>query len=154
MNAASGAVGVIAGTVNGLGFELVDIEVVNRGRFLRIFIDRPNAPVNDPLAGISLKDCELVTRQLQHVLTVEGIEYDRLEVSSPGMDRVLKKPADFRRFAGSKVELRLRVPLSGRRRFTGELREAGEEAISVEVEGVLLSFAFADIEKARLVPTL
>lgn len=154
VNAASATSGVIETTVSGLGFELVDVELVNGGRFLRIFIDRPSAPAGDPLAGISLADCELVTRQLQHVLTVEGIDYDRLEVSSPGLDRVLKKPADFRRFVGFRAELRLRVPLNGRKRFTGELRGASDTDVDVDIDGTPMSFAFIELERARLVPQL
>ena len=88
---------VLESTVGALGFELVDCELGQRGRFLRVFIDRPQPGS----ASITLEDCELVTRQLQRVLPVEGIDYDRLEVSSPGLDRVLRKPEHFRRFAGA-----------------------------------------------------
>jgi ribosome maturation factor RimP len=85
---------------------------------------------------------------------VEGVDYDRLEVSSPGLDRVLRKPADFRRFAGAKAEIRLRLPRDGRRRFTGVLRTASEAGIELEVDGVVVSFAFSDMDKARLVPVV
>ena len=149
---------VIESTAVGLGYELVDVELANHGRQLRVFIDRvdPADPVSADAGGqpgrITLGDCERVTRQLQRVLEVEGVEYGRLEVSSPGLDRVLKKPADFRRFAGAKVEVRLRVPRDGRRRFVGVLRAASDEAVELEVEGALVSFAFSDMQKARLVP--
>jgi ribosome maturation factor RimP len=137
----------------------VDVELANHGRQLRVFIDRlaPGEVVAvDALSrpGVTLTDCERVTRQLQRVLEVEGIEYGRLEVSSPGLDRVLRKPADFRRFAGAKAEVRLRVPRDGRRRFVGVVRAASDEGIELEVEGALVSVAFSDMDKARLVPNL
>ena len=140
---------VLEATVTALGYELVDVELAGRGH-LRVFIDHP-AVKN---ASITLDDCELVTRQLQRVLPVEGIDYDRLEVSSPGLDRVLKKPADFRRFAGEKAEVRLRMPLEGRRRFTGVVQGADDEALELEVEGTLHRFPFTNLDKARLVPKL
>ena len=158
---------VIESTAVGLGYELVDVEFANHGRQLRVFIDRADGgagdrPGPDQVAttdvpgrpGVTLTDCERVTRQLQRVLEVEGIEYDRLEVSSPGLDRVLRKPADFRRFAGAKAEVRLRVPRDGRRRFVGVVRAASDEGVELEVEGALVSFAFSDMDKARLVPNL
>ena len=97
-------------TVSGLGYELVDVEQSPRGRVLRVFIDRA-----DKDGSIDIEDCTLVSNQLSRVLTVENIDYDRLEISSPGLDRVLKKQADFERFAGSEINLRLRVPMAGRR---------------------------------------
>jgi len=103
---------------------------------------------------VTLDDCERVSRQLQHVLPVEGIDYDRLEVSSPGLDRVLKRPEEFRRFAGFEAEVRLRLPENGRRRFTGVLRGADDAALSIEVDGALRTFPFANLDKARLVPRL
>jgi ribosome maturation factor RimP len=150
---------VIESTAVGLGYELVDVELANHGRQLRVFIDRPGPDqvVTTDAAGrpgVTLSDCERVTRQLQRVLEVEGIEYGRLEVSSPGLDRVLKKPADFRRFAGAKAVVRLRVPRDGRRRFVGVVRAASDEGVELEVEGALVSFAFSDMDKARLVPNL
>ncbi|HEV7912552.1 MAG TPA: ribosome maturation factor RimP, partial [Albitalea sp.] len=92
-------------TVTGLGYDLVDTERSARG-LLRVFIDRL---ANDPQGEfITVDDCEKVTRQLQHVLEVEGCAYERLEVSSPGLDRPLKKAADFARFAGQQIELTLK----------------------------------------------
>lgn len=158
---------MIESTAVGLGYELVDVELANHGRQLRVFIDRAedgagDRPGPDQMAatdapgrpGVTLIDCERVTRQLQRVLEVEGIEYGRLEVSSPGLDRVLRKPADFRRFAGARAEVRLRVPRDGRRRFVGVVRAASDEVVELEVEGALVSFAFSDMDKARLVPNL
>jgi ribosome maturation factor RimP len=143
---------VIESTAVGLGYELVDVELANHGRQLRVFIDRPNAGSAVAADGVTLADCERVTRQLQRVLEVEGVDYGRLEVSSPGLDRVLKKPADFPRFAGSRAEVRLRVPREGRRRFVGVLRAASDAGVDLEVDGAVVSFAFADVQKARLVP--
>ena len=140
---------VLEAAVTALGYELVDVELGSRGR-LRVFIDHP-AEKN---ASITLDDCELVTRQLQRVLPVEGIDYERLEVSSPGLDRVLKNPADFRRFAGEQADVRLRVPLEGRRRFIGVVKGASEDALELDVEGTVHRFPFANLDKARLVPKL
>lgn len=108
---------IIARTLAAMGYELVDLEHAANG-LLRVYIDAP--------AGITLDDCERVSRQLSHVLAVEDVDYARLEVSSPGLDRPLKKAADFERFAGSQVALRLRHALEGRRNFEGVLTvEAG-----------------------------
>lgn len=138
-----------------MGYELVDFELANHGRLLRVFIDRPgHVPTPGRPDGVTLEDCERVSRQLQHVLPVEGIDYDRLEVSSPGLDRVLKKPEDFRRFAGLEAEVRLRLPENGRRKFTGVLRGADDATLSIEIDGAVRAIPFANLDKARLVPKL
>jgi ribosome maturation factor RimP len=93
-----------------------------------------------------------VSRQLQRVLEVEGITYDRLEVSSPGLDRRLKKPADFARFAGHEARVRLRRAVDGRRNFTGILRGVEGERVEFEFEGNTMAFEIADLDRARLVP--
>ncbi len=109
-------------TVRGLGYDLVEVERAPGG-LLRVTIDHLAA------AGvarfITVDDCEKVTRQLQHVLEVEGTAYERLEVSSPGLDRPLKSAADFVRFSGEQVEVTLKVPFKGRKRFRGELLAQG-----------------------------
>jgi ribosome maturation factor RimP len=110
---------IVEQALAGLGYELVDLEFVARG-LLRVFIDRPGQPL-----GPTIEDCEAASRQLVRVLEVEGIDFSRLEVSSPGLDRALKKPADFERFAGEQVAIRMRLPIEGRRQFQGVLR-AGE----------------------------
>jgi len=110
---------IVEQALAGLGYELVDLEFVARG-LLRVFIDRPGQPL-----GPTIEDCEAASRQLVRVLEVEGIDFSRLEVSSPGLDRALKKPADFERFAGEQVAVRMRLPIEGRRQFQGVLR-AGE----------------------------
>jgi ribosome maturation factor RimP len=114
----------IAATVTGLGFELVDIERAQRG-LLRIFIDRIPGRAY-ALAGefVTVEDCEQVTRQLQYVLEVEGMEYSRLEVSSPGLDRPLRSEADFERFAGQAVSVTLKLPFKGRKAWQGVLTKA------------------------------
>ena len=151
--------GTIQSVVEGLGYQLVDLEAANRAAIVRVFIDRPDADVSDPLAGINVRDCELVTRQLQQVLAVEDIDYGRLEVSSPGLDRVLKTAADFRRFVGFDAEVRLRIPRGVRRRFVGVIRGVSGEDIKtskvdLEVEGAIDVFALDEMDKARLVPKL
>lgn len=155
-------------TVVGLGYELVDAELSNRGRMLRILIDKlaggagageivaagplAEGPVAGPSTGITVDDCALVSHQLTRVLEVEGIDYDRLEVSSPGLDRPLKKEADYVRFAGQEARLTLRWPLNGRRNFTGVMRAVAGGRLELEVEGGMVSLELANIDKARLVP--
>lgn len=118
-------------TVTGLGYELVDVERAQRG-LLRVTIDRVpgHAYPTGESEFITVDDCERVTRQLQYVLEVEHVAYERLEVSSPGLDRPLKKPADYARFAGHDVELTLKAAFQGRKRYAGRLeaRPAAELA--------------------------
>jgi len=109
--------GAVERTVVGMGYELVDAEK-GAGGLLRVYIDHANAAQ----AAITVDDCEKVTRQLQHVLEVEGCSYERLEVSSPGLDRPLRKAADYVRFAGEQVEITLKEPFKGRKKYRGELR--------------------------------
>lgn len=131
-------------TLAGLGYELVDLERSGKGLFLRVFIDKPE--------GINVDDCAAVSHHLTRWLTVENIAYDRLEVSSPGLDRVLKKERDFVRFAGQKARVKLRVPVDGQRNFVGVLRETGAGKVQLEIDGKLLSFDLGNLERARLVP--
>jgi ribosome maturation factor RimP len=139
--------GIVESTLAGMGFELVDARVSGGGRFLAIFIDRPG--------GITVDHCADVSRHLSRVFAVEGIDYDRLEVSSPGLDRPLRKEADFARFAGSKVDVKMRTPdAGGRRRFTGLLRGARDGVATLEMEGREVALELNDIDKARLVPDL
>lgn len=130
-------------TLAGLGYELVDVET-SRGGLLRIFMDSPR--------GISVEDCARVSNHLSRALAVEGIDYERLEVSSPGLDRPLKRLEDYARFAGKKASVRLKLPLEGRRRFEGRIVGTEGDRVVLEVEGERVSFAFADIDRARLVP--
>jgi ribosome maturation factor RimP len=138
---------VVETTLAGMGFELVDAQVSNHGRLLRIFIDRPG--------GITVDDCADASRQLTHVLAVEGIDYDRLEVSSPGLDRPLRKAGDFARFAGRRVDIRMRTPdAGGRKRFSGVLQGETGGVATVEVDGQPVALRLDDMERARLVPNV
>ncbi len=131
-----------------LGYELVDLEMSNRGKLLRLFIDKPE--------GVTIDDCVLVSNHVSHFLAVEhDVDYDRLEVSSPGLDRVLKKANDFARFAGSKVKMKLRVPLDGNKKnFVGVLKGLDGGEVLLERDGDVYRLALTNIEKARLAPEL
>jgi ribosome maturation factor RimP len=147
--------GLIERTVDGLGYELVDVELSNRGKMLRIFIDKPPAgPQETGAGGVTVDDCARVSNQMARVLEVEDIDYDRLEVSSPGLDRPLKKEADFARFAGEQAKLTLRVPVDGRRKFTGVVHAVAHGKLQLEVEGGTVSIDLGNIDKARLVPKI
>jgi len=138
---------VVAPTVSGMGYELVDVQASNSGRLLRLFIDKPG--------GVTLDDCAVVSNQVTRVLAVEGIDYERLEVSSPGLDRPLRKEADFARFAGQRAEIRMRTPdATGRRRFAGVLRGAEAGRVEIELEGRVVGLALDDLDKAKLIPDL
>jgi ribosome maturation factor RimP len=146
---------VVELTLAGMGFELVDARASGGGRHLSIFIDRPAGTAGKTAAGITVDDCAEVSRQLSRVLEVEGIDYDRLEVSSPGLDRPLCKPADFTRFAGSKVDVKMRTrDESGRKRFTGLLRGEAGGVATLEVEGREVALRLDEMDRARLVPDL
>lgn len=121
----AGAPPSVEAAVRGLGYELVDVERAPGG-LLRITIDTPWQPGVDPLdhRAINVDDCEKVTRQLQHVLEVEGTNYQRLEVSSPGLDRPLRHAGDYERHLGLEVELTLKAPFQGRKRWKGELQRS------------------------------
>jgi ribosome maturation factor RimP len=171
----------IATAVSGLGYDLVDVERAPRG-LLRVTID---LPWGGPDAGVerfvTVEDCERVTRQLQHVLEVEAFAYERLEVSSPGLDRPIRTERDFERFAGSDVELVLKEPFHGRKRWTGALERAGDGwrlvlpppaapkgkpgaaavrrqpsdgAVSDSAGIRTLDFVLAEVRDAKLVPVL
>lgn len=144
-------------TLAGMGYELVDLEQAARG-LLRVYIDHP-APEEGEADAIMVEDCEKVSHQLSHVLTVENAAYERLEVSSPGLDRPLKKHADFARFAGHEVAVKLRVPMAAaanRKSFQGILHAPEGDVLKLEFEGkegpAMLEFSLADVDKARLVP--
>jgi ribosome maturation factor RimP len=131
-----------------LGYELVDLEYAP-GRahsLLRIFIDRRE--------GVGIDDCERVSRELSALLDVEDPVPTRytLEVSSPGLDRVLRTPEHFQRFVGERVRLELLQPRAGRRRYTGRLESLSAEGIELNVDGAMVSVPFADIGRARLAP--
>jgi len=130
-------------TVTQLGYELVDLEIINHGQLLRVFIDK--------LDSINIDDCVTVSNQLNHVLSVEEeIVYDRLEVSSPGMDRVIKKLTDYERFKDERVKIKTRLPILERKNFSGIIKEIKGNIIFLESEGSLIEIDFDQIDKARL----
>lgn len=136
---------IVEPTLAGMGYELVDAQASNHGRYLRIFIDRPQ--------GITVDDCADVSRQLSRVFAVEGVDYDRLEISSPGLDRPLRKEADFLRFAGQKAEVRMRVPgADGRKRYTGVIKGVKDGVLTLDVEGADVGLALDGVDRAKLVP--
>jgi ribosome maturation factor RimP len=131
-----------------LGFELVDLEYAP-GRshaVVRVFIDRPQ--------GVGVDDCERVSHELSALMDVEDpvpVAYT-LEVSSPGMDRVLRTPAHFQRFVGERIWVELKVARNGRRRYTGRLEATSPQGIDLTVDGAMVAVTFAEIERARLAP--
>ncbi len=155
----------IAATVSGLGYELVDVERAQRG-LLRISIDRipgrsytyRHGDVVDSGEFVTVEDCEAVTRQLQYVLEVEALDYARLEVSSPGLDRPLKREEDFTRFAGQAVHVTLKVAFQGRKVWQGLLSVGAAGGWSLLIkEGKTeqqLNFTFDEVREAKLVPAV
>ncbi len=146
-------------TLDGMGYELVDLERAPAG-LMRVYIDH-----KDHVSQIMIDDCEAVSRQLTYLFEVDNISYERLEVSSPGVDRPLKKLLDYQRFAGELVNIKLKLPMdiggTGRKNFSGRLQTVDENAedgsqlaILFEHEGEeqILEFGLNDVDKARLVP--
>ena len=155
---------LVESVATGLGYEVVDVEYRPHPRngLLRVYIDKPqiDKPQSDKPAsaepeGIVLEDCEIVSRQLSAMLDVEDPitgQY-RLEVSSPGLDRPLRKPADFERFAGAIIKVRMGMPTeTGQRNFTGKLLGMQDQDIRIEVDGEVLSLPLGGIEKAQIAP--
>ena len=136
--------GLLESTLAGLGYELVELERSTQGGLLRVFIDKTD--------GINVDDCALVSNHLGRLLAVENVGYDRLEVSSPGLDRPLRTAKDFARFSGQKARLKLRVPVAGQRNFVGVLCNTEAGKVGLEIDGQLLSLDLGNIDKARLVP--
>ena len=135
---------LIEQVVTGLGYELVDIEFSPKGRLLRVFLDIER--------GITVDDCATVSNQLQRVFEVENIDYDRLEVSSPGLDRPLKKLADFERFAGEQAQLRLSLPIGNQRNFVGVIEGVRDGAVALRLaaEGIKLPIHIGVAGPAKL----
>jgi ribosome maturation factor RimP len=144
-------------TVAGLGYDLVDLERAPRG-LLRVTIDRrPDGRYAEPGEFVTVDDCERVTRQLQYVLEVDAVDYARLEVSSPGLDRPLRTEGDFARFEGQAVSLTLRQPFAGRKHYQGLLGRAGSGWQLTFLDGKteqVLGFALDEVREARLVPVV
>ena len=148
----------IESTVTGLGYELVDVEREPRG-LLRVTIDRVSGKVypSGDSEFVTVDDCELVTRQLQYALEVDGVAYERLEVSSPGLDRPLKTQEHYQRFAGLQVSITLKQPFQGRKAFKGLLgrNDAGWTLTFQDGKGEQeLGFALDEVREARLVPVV
>jgi ribosome maturation factor RimP len=138
---------LVEAPIESLGYELVGVEYIKSGReaTLRIYIDSEH--------GISIEDCERVSHQVSGILEVEDpitTAYN-LEISSPGFDRPLFKARDFERFAGSEVKLSMKLPVQGRRNFTGVLKGFIDGDILVEVDGEEYALPLTKLAKARLV---
>jgi len=132
--------------VQGLGYEFVHLEWIPRGGLVRVYIDGPN--------GVGVEDCARVSEHLSRTMAVEGLNYDRLEVSSPGLDRPLAKEEDFIRFVGRKARVVLRVPIEGRKNITGTLSESPAGTIRLAADNGIFVVELSNVDKARLVPEL
>jgi len=151
---------VIANVVESLDYHLVDIEREGRG-LLRVTIENRDAEM-----PITVADCEKVSHQLTYMLPVENIPFERLEVSSPGVDRIIKTAQDFERFKGLEITLKLHIAMGNRKNFSGILQGllSGDPQSRDAVWGLLiepkpgesamLEFSLTDVDKARLVPVL
>jgi len=133
-------------TLPPLGYELVEWEMSPRGRLVRVFIDKPN--------GVDVEDCARVSHHLTRLFAAENVDFDRLEVSSPGLDRPLRKATDFVRFAGEEAALRLTEPVENTRRVKGILRGCEDGAVLIETAKGMRTIPLGGIEKARLVPRI
>ena len=134
-------------TLAGMNYELVDFEVAGQSGLVRILIDAEK--------GIGLEDCSLVRSHLSRLFEIEQFQYDRLEVSSPGLDRPLKKLADFERFVGEKIVVQFKLAYEGQRKFRGQLMEVRENLIDMEVDGDrVITFELHEIKKANLIPAI
>jgi ribosome maturation factor RimP len=135
---------IVEKVVSGLGYEFVMFETSPLARLLRVFIDIER--------GVTVDDCATVSNQLSRVFEVENVDYDRLEVSSPGLDRPLLKAADFERFAGQDVQIKMSMPIGNQRNFTGRLMGLRDGQVVVESDKGELLLPLDEIDKARLVP--
>ncbi|HRQ04792.1 MAG TPA: ribosome maturation factor RimP [Nitrosomonas halophila] len=134
-------------TLAGMGYELVDVEQSAPGKLIRVFVDKKDG-------AITLDDCVAISNHLGQLLAVENIDYNRLEVSSPGLDRPLKKRADFIRFTGETVKIKLRIAWQGQKNFVGLLKEVKDDTLTLETDGKTLQIELGNLDKARLVPKL
>lgn len=132
-------------TLAGMGYELVEVEQPSPGKLLRVFVDRQDV-------GITLEDCVAISNHLAQLLAVENVAYSRLEVSSPGLDRPLKKKADFFRYQGEMVRIRLRLSCDGQKNFVGKLHAVQDDVLTLEIEGELRQIQLGNVDRARLVP--
>jgi ribosome maturation factor RimP len=141
-------VGLVEPLLEQLGYELVDLEYGggHGSGTLRVFIDRPT--------GVTIDDCELVSREVSALFDVHDPVPSayRLEVSTPGLDRVLRTAAHFARYAGAQVTVELALPREGRRRYAGRLLESDAEGFELMVDGARLRLSYPEVGRARLVP--
>lgn len=133
-------------TLPAMGYELVDVQTSSKGRLVRVFIDKPQ--------GVDVEDCARVSDHLTRLFAVEHVDYDRLEVSSPGLDRVLRKAQDFERFSGEDAQIRLRTMLDSRRNFSGTLRGVKDGNVMLETDTGTSALPLDAIERARLIPKI
>lgn len=145
--------------VNDAGFDLIEVQFGREqaGSVLRLFIDRPwqpGMPQDGVTPGVSHADCERVSRQLSAVLDVANViaHAYQLEVSSPGLDRPLRREQDFARFTGRKTHVRTVDPVEGRRNFSGTLLGAAGGTVRIDCDGRTWDLAVADVARASLVP--
>ena len=136
---------ILEKTLPGLGYELVDFELTAQGT-LRVFIDKEG--------GITVEDCATVSNHLSRVFMVEDVDYKHLEISSPGLDRPLKKAADFIRFAGSQIKLKTRLPVDGQKNFIGRIESFDDAAqtIVLAFDGKTAQIELSNVDKARIKP--
>lgn len=132
-------------TLPGLGYELVDFELTAQGT-LRVFIDKDG--------GITVEDCATVSNHLSRVFMVEDVDYKNLEISSPGLDRPLKKASDFVRFAGSQAKIKTRLPVDGQKNFIGRIESFDEatQMITLSFDGKVVQIELSNVDKARIKP--
>ena len=133
-------------TVPALGYELVDWDMSARSRLVRVFIDKAG--------GVDVEDCARLSNHLTRLFAVENVDFERLEVSSPGLDRPVKRLADYARFVGQEAQLTLSAPVDGARRIKGILRGTKGEDVLVETSAGVKAFPFGTITRARLVPAI
>ena len=144
---------LLASTLPPMGYELVDWEM-SRGRMVRVFIDKLASGADGGTDGISVDDCARVSNHLTRLFTVEDIDYERLEVSSPGLDRPLTKIADYIRFSGEEAQVHLHELTDGVRKLKGILRGIEGQNVLVETETGVRTIPFALIDRGRLVPKI
>ena len=133
-------------TLPPMGYEIVEYDLSASGGLVRVFIDKPG--------GVDVEDCAQVSSHLTHLFAAEGVDYERLEVSSPGLDRPLKKEADFVRFDGMEAKLKLREPIGNSRRVKGVLRGVAAGVLRLETAEGTHVIPLGNIDKARLVPKI
>ena len=137
---------LLESTLHGLGYELIEVEKTAHNKLIRIFVDKEG--------GITIDDCVTISNHLNRLFAAENIDYGRLEVSSPGLDRPLRKESDFIRFKGETIKLKLRIPFQGQRNFVGVLQEVNNGIIKLDIAGKILDLELSNLGKARLVPKL